>query len=172
MTWNNAFASTDAPAGYLLYAESQVEVKAEDETSASFTVVNNVLSSYGLNGVSRQVGSEVTFDLAESRTVQLYAKTTEGTVVLPQSLYSLHSLDSSIVEAVMTSEGWSLNALSTNGTAEIGLTIGGREFTLVTVTVEEYIPEPDKEYDSGNTEKFPMDDDIDWEIQEENQDNQ
>ena len=172
LSWKNQFASSDVPSGYLLYAESQIEVKAEDGTSTSFTAVSNVLSTFGLNDVSRLAGTALKFNLSESRTVQIYAKTNAGTAELPHTLYSLRSSDNSIVEAVMTSEGWKLNAFSTNGTAEIVLTIGAREFTLATIIVEEYIPEPDKEYESGNTEKFPVDGDIDWEIEEENQENQ
>ena len=171
LTWNNAFASTDAPAGYLLYAESQFEVKAEDGTTTSFTAVNNVLSSFGLNEVSKPMGAAIKFDLSESRTVQVYAKTNDATAVLPEDQSSLKSADNSVVEAVMTSDGWTLRSLTENGTAEIVLTIAAREFTLATITVEHYVPEPDKEYESGNTEKFPVDGDIDWEveIEEENQ---
>lgn len=170
LSWNNAFAS-EAPSGYLLYAESQIEVKAEDGTSTSFTAVSNVLSTFGLNDVSRLAGTALKFNLSESRTVQIYAKTNTGTAELPHTLYSLRSSDNSVVEAVMTSEGWKLNASNTNGTADIVLTMAGRDFALATITVEEYVPEPDKEYDSGNTENFPVDDDIDWEITEK-QDNQ
>lgn len=173
LSWNNAFAS-EAPSGYLLYAESQIEVKAEDGTSTSFTAVSNVLSAFGLDDVSRPAGTALKFDLSESRTVQIYAKTNAGTAELLHTLYSLRSSDNSVVEAVMTSEGWKLNASNTNGTADIVLTMAGRDFALATITVEEYVPEPDKEYDSGNTERFPMDDDIDWEaeIEDENQSNQ
>ena len=170
LSWNSAFAA-DAPSGYILYAESQIAVKAEDGTTTSFTAVNNVLSSFGLNEVSKPIGAAIKFDLSESRTVQVYAKTNDATAVLPEDQYSLKSADNSVVEAVMTSDGWTLRSLTENGTAEIVLTIAAREFTLATITVEHYVPEPDKEYESGNTENFPVDGDIDWEveIEEENQ---
>ena len=167
LTLGNEFASTETPSGYLLYAEALIEVKAEDGTATSFTVVNNITSSFGLNNVSRPVGTAVRFDPSESRTVQIYAKTNQGTPALSHTLYSLKSSDSSIVEVAMTSEGWSVNASAQNGTADIYLTISGKEFKLSTITVEEHIPEPDKEFGSGNTEKFPIDDNIDWEVEPE-----
>ena len=166
LTWKSTFAS-EAAAGYLLYAESQIEVKTEDGTSTSFNAVNNVLSSFGLNEVSRPVGSAVRLDPSESRTVQIYAKTNQGTPAIPHTLYSLRSSDSSIVEVAMTSEGWSVNASAQNGTADIYLIISGNEFKLSTIAVEEYIPEPDKEFGSVNTEKFPIDDNIDWVVEPE-----
>lgn len=171
LTWGNAFAA-EAPTGYLLYGESQIEVQAEDGTATSFTAVNNVLSSFGLNDVSRQVGAAVKFDPSESRTVQVYAKTNDRTIVLPASMYSLKSNNSAVTVA-KSSDVWSINAAATNGQAEVTLTIAGKEFTLATITVEEHVVEPDKEYESGNTEKFPVDDNIDWETEPEvNQENQ
>ena len=44
LTWGNAFAA-QAPTGYILYGETEIEVKAEDGTATSFKAVNNVLSS-------------------------------------------------------------------------------------------------------------------------------
>ena len=170
LTWKNAFAS-EAPTGYILYAESQIEVKAEDGTTASFAAVNNVLSSFGLNEVSRTVGTEVRFDPSESRTVQIYAKTNDGTAVLPASMYSLKS-DSSAVAVAKSSDVWSINASAANGQAEVTLTMSGREIVLAIIKVEEHVVEPDKEFGSGDTEKFPVDDNIDWETEPEDQVNQ
>ena len=170
LTWQNAFAS-EAPSGYILYAESQIEVKTEDGTATTFAAVNNVLSSFGLNEVSRTVGTEVRFDPSESRTVQIYAKTNDGTALLPASLYSLKS-NNPAVEVVKSSDVWSINASATNGQAEVTLTISGRDVVLAVITVEAHIEEPDKEFGSGNTEKFPVDDEIDWETEPEKQDNQ
>ena len=170
LTWKNAFAS-EAPTGYILYAESQIEVKAEDGTTASFAAVNNVLSSFGLNEVSRTVGTEVRFDPSESRTVQIYAKTNDGTAVLPASMYSLKS-DSSAVTVAKSSDVWNINASATNGQAEVTLTMSGREIVLAIIKVEEHVVEPDKEFGSGDTEKFPVDDNIDWETEPEDQGSQ
>ena len=170
LTWENAFAS-EAPTGYILYAESQIEVKAEDGTTASFAAVNNVLSSFGLNEVSRAVGTEVRFDPSESRTVQIYEKTKDGTAVPPASMYSLES-DNSAVTVAKSSDVWSINASATNGQAEVTLTMSGRDIVLAIIKVEEHVVEPDKEFGSGNTEKFPVDDDIDWVAPIEQQDNQ
>ena len=170
LTWNNMFAA-EAPTGYLLYAESQIEVQAEDGTSTSFSAVNNVLSSFGLNGVSRQIGAAVGFDPSESRTIQLYAKTNETTVVLSTSLYSLKSSDNSSIDVAKASDEWSVNALTTNGTADVILVIAGKEFTLMTINVEVHVEEPDLEFGSGDTEKFPVDDNIDWEAEPEDQEN-
>ena len=171
LTWSNAFAA-EAPSGYILYAESQIEVKSEDGTAATFTAVNNVLSSFGLNEISRQVGSAVKMEYSESRTVQIYAKSVNETAVLSSELYSLKSSDSSVAETALMSEGWSINAFTKKGTANIILTIAGREFTLCEITVEEHVDQKDKEFGSGNTEKFPVDDDIDWEAEIEDKDNQ
>ena len=42
----------------------------------------------------------------------------------------------------------------------------------MTINVEVHVEEPDLEFGSGNTEKFPVDDDIDWEAEPEDQGNQ
>ncbi len=169
LTWKDGFAA-EAPTGYILYGEALIEVQAEDGTATSFTAVNNVLSSFGLNEVSRSVGAAVKFDVSESRTVQIYAKTNKEIVLLPHNLYTLKSTDCSIVEVVQSNDGWSVKSTTVKGTADVVLAIGGKEFTLATITVEEHIVEPDKEYESGNTEKFPVDDDIDWESPLDEQD--
>ena len=171
LTWKNVFAS-EAPSGYLLYSEAQIVVMAEDGTAASFTAVNNVLASFGLDGVSRQAGAAVRMDPSQSRAVQIYAKTTDNTVVLSSDLYTLKSTDSSVLEVAKSSNGWSISSKAKNGSADLILEIAGREFTLAAITVEEHVEEPDKEFGSGNTEKFPVDDDIDWEVPIEQQDNQ
>lgn len=168
LTWGKAFAA-EAPSGYLLYGEAQIEVQAEDGTATSFTAVNNVLSSFGLNEVSRQVGAAVKFDLSESRTVQVYAKTNNGIEVLPHTLYSLKSTNKSVVEVAASSGVWTVKSSTANGTADVVITIAGREFLLAAITVEEHVVEPDKEYDGENTEKFPIDDNIDWEKEPENE---
>ena len=165
LTWKSTFAS-EAPAGYLLYAESQIEVKTEDGTSTSFNAVNNVLSSFGLNEVSRAAGTEVRFDPSESRTVQIYSKTNYGTTLLPTTMYSLKS-NNSVVTVAKSSDVWSINASATNGQAEVMLTISGRDVLLAIIRVAEHVVEPDKEFGSGNTEKFPVDDDIDWVVEPE-----
>lgn len=171
LTWNTGF-SAEAPTGYILYGESKIEVKAEDGTATSFTAVNNVLSSFGFNEVTRPVGTAVKFDLSENRTVQVYAKTNKGIIVLPHNLYSLRSTNNSIVEVENSNDGWSVKSSSAKGSADIIMTISGKEFTLASITVEEHIVEPDKEFGSNNTEKFPVDDNIDWESPLEEQENE
>ena len=169
LSWRNAFAA-EAPLGYLLYAESQIEVKAEDGTATSFTAVNNVLSTFGLNEVSRQVGAAVKMELSESRTVQIYAKANNGISVLPCSLYSLKSSNNSIIEVKMVSDCWTVKSSSAKGIADIILTFAEREFILTSITIEEHVEEEDKDF-GGNTENFPVDDDIDWGVEDENQEN-
>ena len=50
--------------------------------------------------------------------------------------------------------------------------LSGREIVLAIIKVEEHVVEPDKEFGSGDTEKFPVDDNIDWETEPEDQGNQ
>lgn len=169
LSWKNVFTSSEAPSGYLLYAESQIEVKSEDGTSVSFTAINNVLASFGLDDVPRQVGTGVKLEQLKSKTVQIYAKTDKGNVVISPSLYSIESTDTTILEVEKTSECWRIKSLTTNGVADVVLTIFGQKFTLTTLTVELY-KDP---FTGGSTEKFPIDDDIDWETEiPENQENQ
>ena len=81
-------------------------------------------------------------------------------------MYSLKS-NNSVVTVAKSSDVWSINASATNGQAEVMLTISGRDVLLAIIRVAEHVVEPDKEFGSGNTEKFPVDDDIDWVVEPE-----
>ena len=169
---NNTFPQ-ESPTGYLLYAESEIEVCSENGTTAKFRAVNNVLAEYVLNGVRKLAGIESQLAPSESRTVQIVGKTESDISVLPYDQYSLSTTDNSIAETVLTSKGWIVRAVASSGTAEIILTIAEREFKLAVISIREG-GDFAGDLNNGETEKFPMDDDIDWEIQieEENQENQ